>query len=110
MKRISCKSHNLIYCITCKVCNKQYIGQTKNRIQDRFKGHFNNIRNNDLHPIGKHFNEKDHHGIRDVSISVLCWIYHPSNTEKASRERDYKELQYIHNFSTVLPFGLNSMN
>ena len=27
---ISCKSSNLIYCISCKTCQKQYIGQTKN--------------------------------------------------------------------------------
>ena len=28
-KHVSCKSHNLIYCITCTICKKQYVGQMK---------------------------------------------------------------------------------
>ena len=27
--RVNCKSSNLIYCITCKICQTQYVGQTK---------------------------------------------------------------------------------
>ncbi len=25
---VTCKSNNLVYCITCKMCKKQYVGQT----------------------------------------------------------------------------------
>jgi hypothetical protein len=35
MKNISCRSSNLIYCITCKICNIQYMGQTSLRLKDR---------------------------------------------------------------------------
>ena len=31
-KYITCKSSNLVYCITCKTCKKQYVGQTKTRL------------------------------------------------------------------------------
>ena len=32
--RVDCKSSNLIYYITCKICKIQYIGQTKRRLMD----------------------------------------------------------------------------
>ena len=52
---VSCKSSrpNLIYCITCTTCIKQYVGQTKNRLIDRFQGHNYNITAKKLtDPIG----------------------------------------------------------
>ena len=30
----SCKTNNIIYCITCKICKKQYIGHTKRTLSD----------------------------------------------------------------------------
>ncbi len=38
-KAVTCKSSNLIYCITCKVYQKQYVGQTYKRLMDQFGGH-----------------------------------------------------------------------
>jgi len=36
---IDCNSKNLIYMIHCLCCNKQYIGETKRRLKDRFNEH-----------------------------------------------------------------------
>ena len=33
MKKVSCRSSNLIYAITCKICGMQYVGQTLLRIK-----------------------------------------------------------------------------
>ena len=33
------QSNNLIYCLECDWCNIIYIGQTRNKITDRFQGH-----------------------------------------------------------------------
>ena len=41
IKKITCMSSILIYAITCKRCNLQYVGQTLLRLRDRFTGHFN---------------------------------------------------------------------
>ena len=30
---VTCKSNNLVYCITCQRCKKQYVGQTKNGLK-----------------------------------------------------------------------------
>ena len=87
----------------------------KNQIKDRFKGHFYNITHNDnLHPIGRHFNLPDHgigKNLRSrLKIHILKWIKHPSNSAKAARERDFTELKYIFILNTSLPFGLNSVD
>ena len=39
---IDSQNGNLIYCITCKACKVQYVGQTKIRLMGRFQGHFYN--------------------------------------------------------------------
>ena len=37
--QIDCNSKNLIYIVRCQRCNKQYIGETKRRLKDRFNEH-----------------------------------------------------------------------
>ena len=36
---IDCNSKNVIYMIQCNHCSKQYIGETKRRLKDRFNEH-----------------------------------------------------------------------
>ena len=36
---IDCSSKNLIYMVHCRRCDKQYIGETKRRLKDRFNEH-----------------------------------------------------------------------
>ena len=43
LHNISCRSSNVIFCITCKICGKQYLGQTLMRIKDRIYEHLRDI-------------------------------------------------------------------
>ena len=43
---ICCQSSNLVYCLQCYTCGKQYVGQTKRKLLERLREHFNNIRKN----------------------------------------------------------------
>ena len=36
---LTCTSANVIYCITCNLCKKLYIGETGRRLGDRFREH-----------------------------------------------------------------------
>ena len=61
----NCNSKNAISIIKCILCNRFYIGQTKNDIKTRFYNHFNSIRNFEFHnagksEVGKHFNSVNH--------------------------------------------------
>ena len=111
MVNANCKRNNLIYCITCLTCHKQYIGQTKRMLIERFRKHFWNItskRNED--PIGLHFNLPQHNGLNDVRIHIIQYIKHPSESILAGQVRDQMELKWMHRFHTVTPRGLNVLD
>ena len=42
-KNVACKSSNLIYCIQCKTCKMQYVGETSTTIMKRMEGHLDQI-------------------------------------------------------------------
>jgi hypothetical protein len=108
MKKISCRSSNLIYCIQCKRCNKQYVGQTSLRVKGRFVYHFYTVEKPDKSkPVGKHFSLPDHKGIDDMDIFVLEFISKPPKSEAAARIRDRVEKRWIHLLRTTAPGGLN---
>jgi hypothetical protein len=108
MKNISCRSSNLIYCVTCQICKKQYVGQTLLRIKDRFAKHFYDVQNNDqTKALGRHFSRRDHNGIKDMEISVVEFIKKPPRSPEASIIRDRVEKRWIHLLRCPAPMGLN---
>ena len=61
--RFTCTSANVIYCITCTLCNKLYIGETGRRLGDRFREHLRDVEKNDKDaskPVARHFNLPNH--------------------------------------------------
>ena len=108
---VTCKSSNLIYCISCKRCGIQYVGQTKNRLMDRFQSHFYNIGHNKPGSvIGKHFNSNGHQSLSDVEIHILDFIHaHPAGT-RSKKLRDLIEYNWIQRMHTNAPTGLNIMD
>ena len=53
----------VIYCITCTLCNKLYIGETGRRLDDRFREHLRDVEKNDKDaskPVARHFNLPNH--------------------------------------------------
>ncbi len=108
---INCQSHNLIYCITCKSCGKQYVGQTGRRIIDRFQGHFGLVAKGDKSTlINDHFNKQDHNGIKDMIIHVLDFIHAGAKTDTALALRLRIEAAWIHRLQSAFPLGLNYLD
>jgi hypothetical protein len=108
MKNISCRSSNLIYCITCKVCGIQYVGQTLLRVKDRFVHHFSDIFKADAQKtVGRHFSQTGHNGFHDLEISVLEFIKKPPRSPASKTIRDRVEKRWIHLLRTLAPQGLN---
>ena len=119
-RNITCRSSNLIYCITCKTCNKQYVGQTKRTILARFQGHMTNIntclekhrdyphvRQQEKDGVGPHFSAQDHNGTKDLIISLLAFITLPPDTLAARYHRLQVEKEWIHRMRCPAPTGLN---
>ena len=61
--RFTCTSANVIYCITCTLCKKLYIGETGRRLGDRFREHLRDVEKDDKDaskPVARHFNLPNH--------------------------------------------------
>ena len=108
---VCCSSSNLIYCITCKRCGLQYVGQTKRELKARFSEHFLKITNKDTKSeIALHFNSKHHQGLDDVTIHIVDFVYAAPHTSKAKYLRDLLEINWIQRLHTNAPAGLNVMD
>ena len=73
--RFTCTSANVIYCITCALCKKLYIGETGRRLGDRFREHLRDVEKDDKDaskPVARHFNlpnrSKEHMSICGLSL------------------------------------------
>ena len=116
---ITCNSSNLIYCITCRKCKKQYVGQTKRTLMKRFREHFYNIKISrtakadrteaqlgKVDAIGSHFALPDHDA-NDLQISVLAFITLTPESKEALVLRLKVEKKWIHLMRCPAPSGLN---
>ena len=107
MKNISCRSSNLIYCLTCQNCGKQYVGQTLRRLKDRLYEHLRDIDTlNPEKPLGVHFAQtcKENPSIK---AHVLEFIKKPPRSPEALTIRNRVEKRWIHLLRTPAPHGLN---
>ena len=96
----TCTSSNIIYCISCSKCCKLYIGETGQRLSDRFAEHLRSVRNNDVDkPVARHFNAANH-SMSDMKICAIS----PISGGNDSRKRHEKHL--ICKLEPFIPTGL----
>jgi len=102
---IDCNSKNLVYMIHCLRCNKQYIGETKRRLKDRFIEHRRPV---DRHTpsfrptaVADHF-FSDNHSPNDIELVPLQLTH-------SSRDglRKVREAYPIERGQTLEPKGIN---
>ena len=101
--RFTCTSANVIYCITCTLCNKLYIGETGRRLGDRFREHLRDVEKNDkdaAKPVARHFNLPNH----SKKHMAICGLsLHLGTTES----RKNLEQKFIFQIGTLNPHGIN---
>ena len=84
-----CKTFNVVYCITCKKCRIQYIGETWKSVSERFKEHKSYVTSKNLSKAtGEHFNGPGH-SVSDMSISVVEKIFSKDGFYRKEREKFY---------------------
>ena len=87
---LTCKSRNVIYCLTCKKCHDQYIGETDQELHARQRGHLSDIRSNKQGlPYVDHFRKC---GIEHYTITCVEQVRQNSSDIRKSREAFYKKL------------------
>ena len=95
----------VIYCITCALCNKLYIGETGRRLGDRFREHLRDVEKNDKDaskPVARHFNLPNH----SKKHMAICGLsLHLATTE--SRKNLEQKFTMIFQIGTLNPHGIN---
>ena len=72
---VSCKTSNVVYCISCLKCRTQYIGKTDRTVGVRMSEHRGTINNQKIDKsVGEHFNSCGHN-LADFSFSVLEKVF-----------------------------------
>ena len=101
----TCTSANVIYCITCTLCKKLYIGETGRRLHvgDRFWEHLCDVEKEDKNaskPVARHFNLPNH-SMQHIAVCGLS--LHQGNTES----RKTLKQKFIFQIGTLNPHGIN---
>ena len=101
--RFTCTSANVIYCITCTLCKKLYIGETGRRLGDRFREHLRDVEKDDKDaskPVARHFNLPNH---SKEHMSICGLSLHQGTTDS----RKNLEQRFIFQIGTLNPHGIN---
>ena len=101
--RFTCTSANVIYCITCTLCKKLYIGETGRRLGDRFREHLRDVEKDDKDaskPVARHSNLPNH---SKEHMSICGLSLHQGTTDS----RKNLEQRFIFQIGTVNPHGIN---
>ena len=99
----TCTSANVIYCVTCTLCKKLYIGETGGRLGDRFREHRRDVEKDDQNaskPVARHFNLPNH---SNQHMAVCGLSLHQGSTES----RKTLEQKFIFQIGTLNPNGIN---
>jgi len=97
---LNCVTKNVIYVVTCKKCELQYVGQTSRRLKDRALEHRLSIIKKSLNTyMVQHFTSSEH-SVYDFSIQIAEIV------DKTHEIAD-RELFWIRLLNTAFPYGLN---
>ena len=115
----NCKTNNCIYCATCRLCEKNYVGKSTQPEHKRVNGHRTDMRRYVRNPQvmdSTDTNSKDQYSLavhlhRDHNIvleSGLDDYYTFTLLEKCTpKSIDLKEHLWIQKLKSLQPFGLN---
>ena len=100
----SCRSDNCIYLISCKICQKQYVGETGD-IRRRINNHRSTIKTKRVQePVAEHFNLEGH-SWEDMTVVVIDHDIHWTDADRKSKEKFW-----MHRLKSFRPAGINKLN
>ena len=107
---VTCNSSNLIYCIECKKCNIQYVGQTKRKIKERVREHIYHTNKGILSSdVPHHFSGKTC-SPNDMMVHILDFTYEHPDSKRAKSLRNTIEFNWVQRIKSMAPLGLNTQD
>ena len=107
-RTLNCSTCNIVYLAYCKICAIQYVGETKNSLKERFRGHKASIiSGNSNQLIHQHF-FRDCHGLHNLVIIPIEKIECTNASDQTlTKIRKEKEAYWQRMLQTMYPLGLN---
>ena len=104
---LNCKSKNVIYLVTCKKCNVQYVGSTSNEFKIRFRNHKSSmITKKRTCEVAIHFN-KEPHALADFEFLIIEQLCNSSVNNSPDDRLLTREAFWCAQLCTLKPHGLN---
>ena len=107
--KFNCNNKCLVYLATCKICNKQYTGQTTDTFRSRWNNYKSNSRKFDKNEkcmqecLYSHFESEGHNVFLEDVLTTLINKTDGSDPMKT-------ETFWMHTLKTLAPYGLNVEN
>ena len=105
----NCRSKNIIYLLTCRLCQKQYVGKSETQFNLRLNLYRNRIysaRHNSLTPVEKHFREQGHDFNRDAIFVIIERIVHNIPDKIPTIIKNHED-RWVLRLKTLIPDGFN---
>ena len=104
----NCTTMNVVYLLTCKICLKQYVGETGRELRTRISEHISSIKG--TRPptrVSAHF-IKNGHPLQALKCEIIEAMKGPFPMEESRKtSRLSKETHWIHQLQTYHPNGMN---
>ena len=93
---VNCHTNNVIYCVNCRRCSSNFIGQTSKTAADRFSQHRGYVNSfmgkkaagKTTEATGEHFNLPGH-SISDMKFQVIEKVFDKDKAIRLAREKMY---------------------
>ena len=105
---VQCRTPNVVYLLTCNICQKQYIGETKRPFIARLKEHLADVRFKRDKPVALHMNSHRSDNIKIIP-QIIEVIHRDPNKPETTELRKKREIYWIYRLRTLIPHGLNSL-
>ncbi len=96
----TCQTTSAIYVLTCNTCQVQYVGESGNTVNERFRSHIYDIRHQRDKPVSNHMNT--HQNSTDFTIHIVAKAKGDQNTRRRLEEA------WITLIDRMKPRGLNA--
>ena len=91
LQKLNCNSKNVIYLLTCKVCDIQYVGETGTRFRERMNNHKSAINNAYATSVARHYNSAGH-SLQSVEILPIEQNQNRSEQERGNRDETARNI------------------
>ena len=102
----NCDTSNIVYVLSCKLCDLQYVGSTVTKFRTRFNNHRSRIRNFNCRNSDDGFRLYEHFSNHQGPLQD-CMTVHFLESSDCEESLRFAETQWIWKLKSLFPNGLN---